>query len=194
MEKFSATSLAVLGDSVKALRSGDRMLAQDAYERGFQSTRLYRLLMRLAIQGVRNRKLRDEMEISDVGEIVVKAMAIKDLGRIAYYAMRVAQHVRETDKLPDAAVLDGIEKMAKTSSEMQERAFEAFMKKDLRLASTVIDRMDEVRKMYEEIYLSSLKKDRAKESLAVSLIARGIRGIAGYTVALADDAVLAVFG
>ncbi|MDA4131985.1 MAG: phosphate uptake regulator PhoU [Thaumarchaeota archaeon] len=194
MEKFSATSLAVLGDSVKALRSGDRMLAQDAYERGFQSTRLYRLLMRLAIQGVRNRKLRDEMKIYDVGEIVVKAMAIKDLGRIAYYAMRVAQHVRETEKLPDAAVLDRIEKMAKTSSEMQERAFEAFMKKDLRLASTVIDRMDEVRKMYDEIYLSSLKKERAKESLAVSLIARGIRGIAGYTVALADDAVLAVFG
>ena len=39
-----------------------------------------------------------------------------------------------------------------------------------------------------------LKKEKAKESLPVSLIARGIRGIAGYTVALADDAVLAVFG
>lgn len=194
MEKFSATSLAVLNDSTTALRSGDKMLAQDAYERGYQSTRLYRLLMRLAIQGVRNRKLRDEMKIVDVGEIVVKTMAIKDLGRIAYYAMRVAQHVSETEKLPDPVILDFIEKMSRTTSEMQERAFEAFMKEDLRLASTVIDGMDEVRKTYDAIYLGSLKRDKPKESLAVSLIARGIRGIAGYAVALADDAVLAVFG
>jgi phosphate uptake regulator len=194
MEKFSATSLAVLGDATKALLSGDKMLAQDAYERGYQSTRLYRLLMRLALQGVRNRKLRDEMKIYDVGDIVVKTMAIKDLGRIAYYAMRVAQHVRETERRPDAGVLDGIEKMAKTTSEMQEKAFKAFMQRDLRLASTVIDSMDEVRKLYEAILLGTLKKEKAKESLPVSLIARGIRGIAGYTVALADDAVLAVFG
>lgn len=193
MGRFSATSLAVLDDSVKALMSGDRMLAQDAYERGYQSTRLYRLLMRLAIQGIRNRKLRDEMKIYDVGDVIVKTLAIKDLGRIAYYAMRVAEHVREIEKRPDAGTLEQIQSIAWTTSEMQEAAFEAFMKKDLRLASTVIDRMDEVRKTYEAIYLGSLKKTSA-EPLAVSLIARGIRGIAGYTVALADDAVLAVFG
>lgn len=194
MEKFSATSLAVLDDAVKALASGDKMLAQDAYERGYQSTRLYRLLMRLAIQGVRNRKLRDEMKIYDVADIVVKTMAIKDLGRIAYYAMRVAQHVRETEKAPAAETLKGIQEMAKTTAQMQQSAFEAFMKKDLRLASAVIDMMDEVRQRYEAIYLESLRKERGKESLPVSLIARGIRGIAGYAVALADDAVLSVFG
>ncbi len=194
MERFSATSLAVLGDSVKALLSGDSMLAQDAYDRGFQSARLYRLLMRLALQGVRNRKLRDEMKMYEVGDIVVKSMAIKDLGRIAYYAMRVAQHVQEIEKRPDAATLEQIQGMAWTTAEMQEAAFEAFMKRDLKLASTVIDRMDEVRSAYESIYLSLLKKTSAKESLAVSLIARGIRGIAGYAVAVADDAVLAVFG
>jgi phosphate uptake regulator len=194
MEKFSATALAVLADSVKALATDDKMLAQDAYERGYQSTRLYRLLMRLALQGVRNRKLRDEMKIYDVGDIVVKTMAIKDLGRIAYYAMRVAQHVREIEKKPDASTLETIQKMAAATSHMQESAFEAFMKKDLRLASTVIDSMDEVRLLYESILTSAVMKQKAKESLPVSLIARGIRGIAGYTVALADDAVLAVFG
>ena len=194
MEKFSATSLAVLDDAMKALVSGDRMLAQDAYERGYQSTRLYRLLMRLAIQGVRNRKLRDEMKVFDVADIVVKTMAIKDLGRIAYYAMRVAQHVRETEKPLSAETLEVLTKMAATTKDMQEKAFEAFMKKDLRLASTVIDTMDEVRRAYEAVFLESLKKERSKEPLPVSLIARGIRGIAGYAVALADDAVLSVFG
>lgn len=194
MEKFSGTSLAVLGDAVAALVSGDKMLSQDAYERGYQSTRLYRLLMRLAIQGVRNRKMRDEMKIYDVTDLVVKVMAIKDLGRIAYYAMRVAQHVRETEKLPEAPTLDAIEKMAQVTREMQEKAFEAFVKKDLGLASSVIDRMDEVRKLYSSAYLASLRKEKTKDALPLALITRDIRGIAGYAVAIADDAVLSVFG
>jgi phosphate uptake regulator len=194
MEKFSATSLAVLDDAIKALATQDRMLAQDAYERGYQSTRLYRLLMRLAIQVVRSRKLRDEMKVHNIEELVGRVMAIKELGRIAYYAMRVAQHVREIEKRPDAVTVATIQKMAKETSQMQERAFEAFMKKDLGLASSVIDRMDEVRKLYEAVYLSSLRKESAKESLPILLVVRAIRGIAGYTVALADDAVLAVFG
>jgi len=194
MEKFSATSLAVLSDAIKALATQDKMLAQDAFERGYQSTRLYRLLMRLAIQVVRSRKLRDEMKVHDIEELVGRVMAIRELGRIAYYAMRVAQHVREVEKRPDSVTMATIEKMAKETAQMQERAFEAFMKKDLGLASSVIDRMDEVRKLYEAVYLSSLRKENPKESLPISLVVRGIRGIAGYTVALADDAVLAVFG
>jgi len=194
MEKFSATSLAVLADAIKALATQDRMLAQDAYERGYQSTRLYRLLMRLAIQVVRSRKLRDEMKVHDIEDLVGRVMAIKELGRIAYYAMRVAQHVREIEKRPDAVTMVAIEKMAKETAQMQERAFEAFMKKDLGLASSVIDSMDGVRKLHETVYLSSLRKESAKDSLPISLVVRAIRGIAGYTVALADDAVLAVFG
>jgi phosphate uptake regulator len=193
MEKFCTTSLAVLSDAVKALAAEDRMLAQDAYERGYQSTRLYRLLMRLAILVVRNRKLRDEMKVHDMEDLVAKVMAIKELGRIAYYAMRVAQHVREIEKRPDAVTLATIEKMAEVTSAMQESAFEAFMKKDLSLASSVIEGMDEVRRLYETVYLSSLKKGSVKDSLPISLVVRDIRGIAGYTVALADDAVLAVF-
>lgn len=194
MEKFSGTSLAVLGDAVKALSRGDKMLSQDAYERGYQSTRLYRLLMRLAIQGVRNRKLRGEMKIDDVSDLVVKVMAIKDLGRIAYYAMRVAQHVQETERVPETATLQAIESMGQVTGEMQEKAFEAFTKKDLGLASSVIDRMDEVRKLYGAFHLAGLRKEKSRDSLPLSLITRDIRGIAGYAVAIADDAVLSVFG
>lgn len=193
MSRFSATSIAVLDDAVKALAEQDKVLAQDAYERGHQSTRLYRLLMRLGILSVRNRRLREETNGDDVDDTVVKIMAIKELGRIAYYAMRVAQHVREVERRPAAATVETIVRMARTTSEMQERAFEAFMKKDIGLASSVIDRMDDVRKMYEAIYLSSYSGGHQDSSLAVGLVVRGIRGIAGYAVALADDAVLAVF-
>jgi phosphate uptake regulator len=194
MGRFSATALAVLSDAMRAFVEDDRVLAQDAYERGYQSTRLYRLLMRLAIQVVRNRRLRDEMNGYDIDDALMKMMAIRELGRIAYYAMRVAQHVLEVEKRPDGASIAAVSEMARITAEMQQSAFEAFMKKDLNLASSVIGRMDAVRKLYDTITLSSYKSGQAQSNLALGLMVRGIRGIAGYAVALADDAVLAVFG
>lgn len=193
MKKFNDSSLAVLGDAMAGLERGDKLLAQDAFERGYDSTKLYRLLMRLAFLVLRNRKLRDEMKAYDIDSVVMRMMAIKDLGRIAYYAYRVAQHVAELKEKPDPGAIATVKKMAKVTTEMQARAFDSFMNKDLGLASSVVDRMDEVRKLYEAIYASQLRGARAGASLPFSLIVRDIRGIAGYAVALADDAVLAAF-
>jgi phosphate uptake regulator len=193
MERFSATSLAVLADGVRAFVDEDLALAQDAFERGYQSTRLYRLLMRLAIQVVRNRKLREELNGQDIDDALMNVMAIKELGRMAYYAMRVAEHVREVDGRPDPAVLTMVSDMGRTTGEMQQRAFEAYMKRDFGLASSVIERMDEVRRLYDAITLHTNKTVQPRTGLAMGLMVRGIRGIAGYAVALADDAVLAAF-
>ena len=55
MKNFNDSSLAVLTDAIVGLKKGDVVLAQDAYERGRQSARLYKLLMRLALQILRNR-------------------------------------------------------------------------------------------------------------------------------------------
>ncbi|MDA4129122.1 MAG: phosphate uptake regulator PhoU [Thaumarchaeota archaeon] len=193
MKKFCDSTLAVLSDAIKGLRRGDKVLAQDAFERGYQSTKLYRLLMRLALQVLRNRKLRDELKVHSVESVAVKMMAIKDLGRSAYYAYRVAQHVTEMKEKLDSSEISLVEKMARVTARMQEGAFDAFVEKDLSLASSVIDRMDEVRKLYEMIYSSQLRKDQAGPSLPFTLIIRDVRGIAGYAVALADEAVLAAF-
>lgn len=192
MRKFSDSSLAVLGDAVVGLRKGDMALAQEAWDRGYQSTKLYKLLMRLALQILRNRKLRDELKVYDVDGLVVRIMAVKDLGRSAYYAYRVAQHVTELEQTPDSNTISAVEKMARTTIRMQENALDSFMKKDLSLASAVIDRMDEVRKQYEAIF-SSFPKSHGPWPLPFSLIVRDVRGVAGYAVALADDAVLAAF-
>ncbi len=167
MERFSATSLAVLADAVRAFAEGDIVLAQDAFERGHQSTRFYRLLMRLSIQVVRNRRLRDEMNGSNIDDALMKIMAIKELGRVAYYAMRVAQHVLEVGKRPEPATIAAVTEMATITGEMQQSAFEAFMKKDLTLASGVIARMDEVRRLYDTIGLSSHKGASPESNLAL---------------------------
>ena len=120
-------------------------------------------------------------------------MAVKDMGRSAYYSYRVAQHVAEIEERLDSGMVSAVEKMARTTIHMQEGAFEAFMKKDLGLASAVIDRMDDVRKAYGAIFSSFPRSVGTGRSLPLSLILRDVRGVAGYAVALADDAVLAAF-
>ena len=193
MRNFNDSSLAVRTDAIAGLKRGDVVLAQDAFERGRQSTKLYKLLMRLALRILRDRKLRDELKVYDVDGLVSRILAIKDLGRSAYYSYRVAQHVTEVGR-PDSGTIAVAERMARTTVGMQEDAFEAFMKKDVDLAGAVIDRMDEIRKAHEEITSSFLTSLGAREFLPYSLIVRDIRGVAGYAVALADDAVLAAFG
>jgi phosphate uptake regulator len=192
MKKFSDLSLAVLGDALVGLRKRDKVLAQDAYERGRQSTRLYRLLLRISLQLLKSRKLRDEMKAYDVDGLVVRAMAVKDLGRSAYYAYRVAQHVTEVENRLMPGTVSEVEEMGKTTAWMQRKAFESLMKKDIELASLVIDEMDAVRKAYGKLF-SPERNLKPGIFLPFSLIVRDIRGIAANAVALADDAVLAAF-
>jgi phosphate uptake regulator len=194
LERFTDTSKAVLEDAIKAFMENDFELAEDAFERGEESTKLYRLLMRLALQAARNKKVREEMHLGDFSTVAVKIIAVRELGRMAYYAMRIAQHVGEIDVKLNESIVTLIQKMTKITLEMEEQAFKALLNKDLNLASSVIDRMTSVRKLYETAQAATLKEHTDRTLLALSLIIRDIRAIAGYTVALADDAVLGIFG
>jgi phosphate uptake regulator len=193
LERFSATSKAVFQDAIKAFIENDFALAQDAYERGEESTKLYRLLMRLALQAAKSKKIRDEMKAGDFPTVAVRIIAIRELGRIAYYAMRIAQHVGEIEKKLNEEIVTLIQKMTRITIEMQEQAFAAMGNKNLSEASTVIDRMAHIRKLYESAHEFIVKEPDERASLALFLIIRDIRAIAGYAVALADDAVLGIF-
>ncbi len=192
LERFSATSEAVFQDAIKAFIENDLTLAQDAFERGDESTKLYRLLMRLALLAAKNKKIRDEMKLGDFSTVATKIIAIRELGRMAYYAMRIAQHVGEIEKKLDDSIVSLIQRMTRITIEMQQQAAKALLTKDLALASSVIDRMTQVRKLYESAHAISIKQSE-RTSLSLSLIIRDIRAIAGYAIALADDAVLGVF-
>jgi AbrB family looped-hinge helix DNA binding protein len=192
LEKFAETSKAVFQDAIRALGDADLSLAQDAYERGEQSTKVYRLLMRLALQAARSKNIREQMKLQDISSVVIKIIAIRELSRMAYYAMRIAQHVPELEKKVDEPMKSILQRMTKVCIEMQDQSLDALMKRDLAMASSIIDRMGQIRKLYESAY-PLMDKYGGRTSLALSLIFREIRAIAGYAVALADDAVLEVF-
>jgi len=192
VKRFSATSAAVVRDAVTALERGDASLAQDAHSRGSESIKLYRLMMRLAFQAAKSRKLRDEMGLSDISEVIVMAIATRELGRMAYYAMWIAQHVAALTQKPDRNFVSVVQRMSKVTADMQELALKALLSKDIVAASSVFQQMPQVRQLYEGGYKLPAGYEE-KNAYRLSLILRDIRGIAGYAVALADDAVLGIF-
>ncbi|MCL5068332.1 MAG: hypothetical protein M1368_08280, partial [Thaumarchaeota archaeon] len=192
LERFAGTIEAIFLDAIRALLERDITLAQDAFDRGEGSTKLYRLLMRQAMQAARSKKVRDDMKFKNLSTVVIRTIAIRELGRMAYYAMRIAQHVVEVERNLDEQISSIIQKMAKISAEMQEQSLSALLHKDLALASSIISRMVQVRKLYEASHPLADKYGE-RSGLALNLIIRDIRAFAGYAVALADDAVLGVF-
>jgi len=192
IERFSATSAAVLSDAVTALDRGDASLAKDAQARGSQSTKVYRLMMRLAFQAAKSRQLREEMNLSDVSQVIVMTIAARELGRIAYYAMWVGQHVAALTQRPDRDFISIVQRMSRTTADMQALALKALLSKDIVSANAVFQKMPLVRQLYESGYKLPTAYEE-KNAYRLSLILRDIRGIAGYAVALADDAVLGIF-
>jgi phosphate uptake regulator len=192
IEKFSATSAAVLRDAVTALETGDMSLAQDAHSRGSESVKLYRLMMRLAFQAARSKKLREEMKLADISEVMVMTVATRELGRMAYYAMWIGQHVSDLGRKPGDDYISIVQRMAKATAEMQSLAVKALISKDIMSANSVFQKMAIVRQLYESGYRLPMRYDE-EDAYHLSLILRDIRGIAGYAVALADDAVVGIF-
>lgn len=192
VRRFSATSAAVLRDAVTALEQGDANLAKDAFSRGSESTKVYRLMMRLAFQAAKSRKLREEMALDDISQVIVMAIATRELGRIAYYSMWVGQHVAALTQRPHPDFTSIVQRMQGTTAGMQEDALTALLSKDIAAANSVFQRMPQVRQLYESGYKLPVAYDE-ENGYRLSLILRDIRGIAGYAVALADDAVLGIF-
>ncbi len=192
LEKFSGNSALVLTDAVSSLLNGNREVAEDAFQRGKDLTRNYRLLMRLVMLASRDKGLRMEYGIGSVSSLIVTAIAVREMGRIAYYSMRTAEHVLEIGRPAEDAIGKLVARMEKVTREMQRKAFFSLITRNMNAASQVIDTMTVVREIYEEIH-GSENFLQLENQLSWELIVRDIRAVAGYAVALADDAILGMF-
>jgi len=86
-------------------------------------------------------------------------------------------------------MLRKIEDISGIIHEMQRDAVQAFLTKDIMLAISIMRKMSDVRQK-EKMLLTTILKRVKDTDLAVALshIARDLRRIAGYSVAIADDA------
>ena len=191
IEKTSSFSLKLQQDAVKSLVEWNPALAKEVRERGGEAQRHYRVMIRQVALASLNRTIADKIGVKNCQENITFALVARDLSRLVYHSSQIAGHVLRlgSKRRVDAGLLKAFAQLSDVAYEMQMNAATAFMKKDARLAVTVLTSMNEIREKEDALLKSIIEKARDVDiAVTLSIIARDLRRIAGYAVAVADDA------
>lgn len=191
IEKTSAFSLRLQEDAVKSLVDWNFPLAKEVLERSREAQRHYRVTIRQVAIASLSRTIAEKVGVKNCQECITFALTARDLSRLVYHSSSIARHVLTLDYgrgvAPEVSSL--IDTMSRVAYEMQSNAAKAFLNKDYELAITVIGKMDEIQETEKALLKKVMEKTKDVDAaVTLSMIARDLRRIAGYAVAIADDA------
>ena len=172
---------------MKSATSGDASLAAEVVTREAEILRSYRAMIRKLALCSMNPEAAHESGVKDSRELVTYALLARDLNRTVYHGIYIARHeVRFKGKI-DGDIGRMLRSMSDVARTMQTLAVEAFLGKDFPKAQRVMKLMTRVRNLDDTLSLRILNQARdVRKAVAEMLIAREIRRIAGYSVAMAD--------
>jgi phosphate uptake regulator len=191
IEKTSSFSLHLQEDAIRSLLKGDFQLASEVIERSKEALRHYRMTIRQVALASFSKTVARKVGVKNCRECVTFALIARDLNRLVYHSSSIAmQFLTLKDKAKmSREILRAIEDISSIVLEMQRDAVQAFLNKDVMLAIATMGRMSDARRKEEGLLTTILKKVKdADLAVALSHIARDLRRIAGYSVAIADDA------
>lgn len=191
IEKTSSFALRLQEDAVKSLVDLNFPLAKEVLERSREAQRHYRLTIRQVALASLSQNIANKVGVKNCQECITFALTARDLSRLVYHSSSIARHVlaMEGKRRIDRELLGLISSMSDISCEMQRRAVQAFLEKDVKLAIRVMGDMEDVRKREEALLKRIMEKVKDMDTaVTMSMIARDLRRIGGYAVAVADDA------
>jgi len=193
IEKTSSFSLHLQEDAVKSLLKYDFKLAEEALERSKEAMRHYRVTIRQVALASLSKSIAKQVGVKSCRECITFALVARDCNRVVYHSSSIAEHVlalkQQKKKKIDEDILNIIAEMSAVAYEMQKMSAQAFLKKDVKLAVLAMGKMEKIREK-EKILLTKVM-ERVKDvdiGVILGMIARDLRRIAGYAVAIADDA------
>lgn len=191
IEKTSAFSLKLQEDAINSLVEWNPALAKEVQERGGEAQRHYRVMIRQVALASLSRNIADRIGVKNCQENVTFALVARDLSRLVYHSSQIAGHVLKlgSKRKVNVNILQAFAQLSSVAHEMQMTAVSAFLKRDAKSAVAVLSRMNEIREKEETLLkgLMAAIKD-VDTAVTLSIIARDLRRIAGYAVAVADDA------
>jgi len=191
IEKTSAFSLKLQEDAVKSLVDWNLPLAKEVLERSREAQRHYRVTIRQVALASLSRTIAGKVGVKNCQECITFALIARDLSRLVYHSSSIASHVLSLEgrRGVDREISSLIASMSQIAYQMQRNAVEAFLKKDVKLAINVMAKMDETREGEKALLKRVMEKTRDVDTaVTLGMIARDLRRIAGYAVAIADDA------
>jgi len=190
LSKTSAFSLHLQEDAVKSMTNWKFPLARDVIERSGEALRHYRLTIRQVALASINKTIAKEIGVRSCQECVTFAMMARDLSRLVYHCSQIARHVLllEHKRKISLEILDLVRDLSDLVYNMQKDAVHSFLGKDMELADQVLRKMSYVREKEKQLLKEVMAKVRDIDTaVTMGLIARDLRRIAGYSVAISDD-------
>jgi phosphate transport system protein len=191
VEKTSSFALHLQVDAVKSLLDGDFRLAKEVIERSREALRHYRMTIRQVALASSSKTISRKVNVKDCRECVTFALIARDLNRLVYHSSSIAEQflaLKGKTEI-DREILDAIEDVSSIVHGMQSDAIRAFLDEDANNAIATMGKMDNIRRKEKKLLTTILEKvEDADQAVALSHIARDLRRIAGYSVAIADDA------
>jgi phosphate transport system protein len=130
--------------------------------------------------------------------LITAAMKINaDLERIGDQAVNIAENVVKLMPQPPLKPLIDIPRMAEITEAMTRDSLDAFVKKDVRLARSVLERDDEVDQLKDTVFrvlLTYMMADPGtiERALSLILISRNLERIADHATNIAEDVIFLV--
>jgi len=160
-------------------------------ERSKEALRHYRTTIRQIALASLSRSIAKKIGVRNCQECITFALIARDLNRLVYHSSSIARHVLDLrhEIEIDQEILDVIGSMSEIAYEMQEKAVRAYLEKNVKLAIITMGKMDGVRIKEKMLLTKIMEKTRDMDTAVIlGMIARDLRRIAGYAVAIADDA------
>jgi len=191
IEKTSTFSLKLQEDAVRSLVDWNLPLAREVLQRSREAQRHYRVTIRQVASASLSRTIAEKVGVKNCQECITFALIARDLSRLVYHSSLIASHVLSLaeKKRVNFEVSSLIDDMSQVAYEMQKEAMEAFLRKNVKLAQNVMAKMEEIREKEKTLLKKIMEKTKDVDSaVTLGMIARDLRRIAGYAVAIADDA------
>ncbi len=180
-------SLSVHADSMQSVATGDAALAAEVITREAEILRSYRAMIRKLALCSMNPEAAHESGVKDSRELITYALLARDLNRTVYHGIYIARHASRFKGRFAQGSIRMLRAMSDVTRSMQTLAVEAFLERDFFKAQRVMKLMTRVRNLDDALSLRILNEpEGVRRAVTEMLIAREVRRIAGYSVAMAD--------
>ncbi len=185
----------MIGDAVKALIKSDKSLAKRTIKADAKINRDEIRTDELCLQVL----ARHTPQSTDLRFITVALKMVSDLERIGDLAVSICRRAASLAKAPPLSCAGDMQRMADAARKMVRDSIDAFVDGDVKVALEIVQRDDEVDRMYRKLFGKVIKMMSDDDSLLeygahLLSVAKALERIADHTTNIAEQVVFLVEG
>ena len=185
--RMSSISKSMIRDSIEALVTLNRSLAEEVIARDDEVDKFYLFLVRQLKMAVRDSSILSEVGFKTTRDCLGYRIIAKSIERIADHAQKIASMALKLEEKPKPRALKMIRSIGEESVKVFEDAMKSIFKLDMNLADEVIRRVMQLRKLEAEAIETVLNEQvSAKDASNLRLALDSIFRIAEYSADISE--------